>query len=72
MNMRHQKQLNLSLLLGILFFSNDAYAYINPSVFSMIALALAGFLSVVGFYFYKIIDTIKFTLGKIKSFISKK
>lgn len=72
MNMRHQKQLNLSLLLGILFFSDDAYAYINPSVFSMIALALAGFLSVVGFYFYKIIDTIKFALGKIKSFISKK
>ena len=72
MNMRHQKQLNLSLLLGILFFSNNAYAYINPSLFSMIALALAGFLSVIGFYFYKIIDAIKFTLGKIKSFISKK
>ena len=70
--MRHQKQLNLSLLFGILFFSSNAYAYINPSLFSMIALALAGFLSVIGFYFYKIIGAIKFTLDKIKSFISKK
>lgn len=71
MNKTYKKQLTISLLFGMIFFSNNAHAYINPSVFSMIALALAGLFSVIGFYFYRILDAIKSLLKKVKSLVSK-
>lgn len=71
MNKTYKKQLAISLLFGIMFFSDNAYAYINPSIFSMIALALAGFFSVIGFYYYRIVNAIKSVFNKTKSFIFK-
>ena len=71
MNKGYQKELVSSLFFVILFFSDNAYAYINPSIFSMIALAMAGFLSVIGFYFYRIMNAVKSILNKIKLLISK-
>ena len=71
MNKTYKEKLAISLLFGSLFFSDNAYAYINPSIFSMVALALAGFFSVIGFYYYRIVDAIKSVFNKTKSFISK-
>jgi len=71
MNKIHHKKLLSSLFFLTFFFSTDAHAYINPSLFSMVALLLAGFLSVIGFYFYRIVNTIKSIFAKIKLFLSK-
>jgi len=71
MNKTYKKKLTISLLFGMIFFSDNAYAYINPSIFSMVSLALAGFFGVIGFYYYRIVDAIKSILKKAKSLVSK-
>ena len=68
--MNHQN--NTEFILGIAFstliFSENAYAYINPSVFGLIIVALSGFAAVIGFYFYRIIAFVKFCFVGLKSF----
>tara|TARA_B100000401_G_C52805000_1_gene720664 strand:+ start:2379 stop:2591 length:213 start_codon:yes stop_codon:yes gene_type:complete len=63
--------INIYLLITIIVYPVDAHAYINPSVFSLIGILLAGVVTVIGFYFYKIIDLFGSLILKVKNFFKK-
>jgi|AACY02.3.fsa_nt_gi hypothetical protein len=60
-----------SVFFLFLLFPLDAMAYINPSILGLVGILLAGFLTVIGFYFFKIIDFFQSVISKIKSVITR-
>tara|TARA_Y100000766_G_C18822390_1_gene563669 strand:+ start:179 stop:391 length:213 start_codon:yes stop_codon:yes gene_type:complete len=62
---------NICLLLTMFTYPEDAHAYINPSVFSFIGILLAGAITVIGFYFYKIIGLFENLFLIIKNILKK-
>ncbi len=52
-------------------FPLDAMAYINPSILGLVGMLLAGFLTVIGFYFFKIVDFFQSIMSKIKSVVTR-
>ena len=62
---------NICLLLTMFTYPEDAHAYINPSVFSFIGILLAGAITVIGFYFYKIVGLFENLFLKIKNILKK-
>ncbi len=63
--------LHTILLALVIIYPVDAYAYINPSVFSFIGVLLAGAVTVIGFYFFKIIDFFEKLFLKLKNIRKK-
>ena len=63
--------INIYLLITMVIYPADAHAYINPSVFSFIGILLAGAITVIGFYFYKIVGLLENLFLKIKNFLKK-
>ena len=53
--MKNKTFIIVCLLTSVVIYPTDAYAYINPGVFSFIGILLAGAITVLGFYFYKIV-----------------
>tara|TARA_Y100000996_G_C22038856_1_gene444154 strand:+ start:119 stop:331 length:213 start_codon:yes stop_codon:yes gene_type:complete len=63
--------MHIILIALIIIYPVNAYAYINPSVFSFIGVLLAGAVTVIGFYFFRIIDFFERLFLKIKNFRKK-
>tara|TARA_B100000959_G_C14811685_1_gene554077 strand:- start:398 stop:607 length:210 start_codon:yes stop_codon:yes gene_type:complete len=59
--------ISLCLLAIMLVYPLDAHAYINPSIFSFIGILLAGAITVIGFYFFKIVGFLEILFSKIKN-----